>query len=153
MENLESLLEQHPFVKGLRKEHVRLLSGCTANARFDEGKFIFRENQVAEHFYILREGKVALEIYAPDRGPIVIDTLGADDILGWSWLIPPYHWKFDARVIEGTRALVLDGKCLRKKCEDDHDLGYELLKRFASIVEQRLEATRIQLLDIYGITS
>jgi len=153
MENLESLLEQHPFVKGLRKEHVRLLAGCASNARFDDGKFIFRENQEAENFYILREGKVALEIYAPDRGPIVIDTLGAGDILGWSWLIPPYHWKFDARVIEGTRVLMLDGKCLRKKCEADHDLGYELLKRFASILEQRLEATRIQLLDIYGITT
>ena len=127
--------------------------GCTSNARFDEGKFIFRENQEAEHFYILREGKVALEIYAPDRGPIVIDTLGAGDILGWSWLIPPYHWKFDARVIESTRVLMLDGKCLRNKCEADHDLGYELLKRFGSILEQRLEATRIQLLDIYGITT
>jgi CRP-like cAMP-binding protein len=77
--------------------------------------------------------------------------LAAGEVLGWSWLIPPYHWKFDARAIEQTRALALDGKCLRTKCEEDHDLGYELLKRFAQIMEERLQATRLQLLDVYGL--
>jgi CRP-like cAMP-binding protein len=93
---------------------------------------------------------VALEIVAPQRGPIIVETLGEGDILGWSWLIPPYNWHFDARAVELTRAIALDGKCLRTKCEADHDLGYELLKRFTNIMEQRLEATRLQLLDIYG---
>jgi hypothetical protein len=76
--------------------------------------------------------------------------LGEGEILGWSWLIPPYNWHFDARAVELTRAIALDGKCLRNKCEQDHDLGYELLKRFAHIMEQRLQATRLQLLDVYG---
>jgi len=80
----------------------------------------------------------------------VIETLEEGDILGWSWLIPPYLWRFDARIVEPTRAIALDGKCLRMKCDENHDLGYELLKRFAHIVTQRLQATRLQLLDIYA---
>jgi CRP/FNR family transcriptional regulator, cyclic AMP receptor protein len=149
MENLGPLLAQHPFLTGMDPDQVKLLVGCASNTRFDAGKYIFRESEEANQFYIIRSGKVALEIYTPDRGSIIVSTLGEGDILGWSWLIPPYNWRFDARVIEETRAIALDGKCLRTKCEGDHNLGYELLKRFASILEQRLEATRIQLLDIY----
>ena len=81
---------------------------------------------------------------------MIIDTVEEGDVLGWSWLIPPYHWHFDARAIDLTRAIALDGKCLRTKCEEDHNLGYELLKRFSHIIEQRLQATRIRLLDVYG---
>jgi hypothetical protein len=93
---------------------------------------------------------VALEVTAPGRAPLVVQTLGAGEILGWSWLVPPHHWLFDAVALEQTRAIALDGRCLRGKCEADHDLGYELLKRFALIMEERLEATRLQLLDLYG---
>jgi CRP-like cAMP-binding protein len=118
--------------------------------RFDAGQFVFREGEEANQFYIIRKGKVALEIFSPEKGPIIIDTLGDGEVLGWSWLIPPYHWRFDARAVELTRAIALDGKCLRNKCEEDHDLAYELLKRFAHLMEERLEATRLQLMDIYG---
>ena len=92
---------------------------------------------------------MALRIHSERRGPLTILTLGAGDILGWSWLFPPYRWKFSARAIEDTRAFAADGKCLREKAERDHDLGYELLKRFAHVVEERLEATRLQLLNVY----
>ncbi len=78
-------------------------------------------------------------------------TVAEGDVLGWSWLFPPYRWVFDAQALELTRALVFDGTCLRGKCEDDHNLGYELMKRFAHVVVQRLQATRLQLLDVYGI--
>ena len=149
METLGPLLAQHPFLKGMDAAQIKLLEGCASNVRFEKGKYIFRESEEANQFYIIRQGKVALEIYTPDRGPIIVSTLGEGDILGWSWLIPPYNWRFDAHAIDDTRAIALDGKCLRTKCEADHHLGYELLKRFASILEQRLEATRIQLLDIY----
>jgi CRP/FNR family transcriptional regulator, cyclic AMP receptor protein len=149
METLGPLLAQHPFLQGMDASQIKLLEGCASNIRFESGKYIFRESEEANQFYIIRQGKVALEIYTPDRGSIIVSTLGEGDVLGWSWLIPPYNWRFDARAIEETRAIALDGKCLRKKCEGDHNLGYELLKRFASILEQRLEATRIQLLDIY----
>jgi CRP/FNR family cyclic AMP-dependent transcriptional regulator len=153
METLERILAEHPFFKELEARHLQLIVGCAANVRFDAGQVIFREGEEANQFYVIRHGKVALEIFAPGRGPIIVETLGEGEILGWSWLIPPYHWHFNARAIELTRAIALDGKCLRTKCEEDHDLGYELLKRFAHVIEQRLQATRLQLLDIYGIHS
>lgn len=150
MGSLEPILAQHPFFEGLGVEYLRLLVGCAANVRFQPGAYLFRQGEEAGQFYLLREGRVAVEIYAPHRPPIVVQTLEAGDILGWSWLIPPYQWRFDARVVEAIRAVALDGRCLRTKCEDNHDLGYELLKRFAHITTQRLEATRLQLLDVYA---
>ncbi len=149
METLGPLLAKHPFLEGMDADQIKLLVGCASNVRFEAGKYIFREGEDANQFFILRQGRVALEIYSPERGPITVATLGEGDVLGWSWLIPPYNWRFDAKAVEDTRAIALDGKCLRQKCETDCHLGYELLKRFASILEQRLEATRIQLLDIY----
>ena len=151
MQTLEPILAEHPFLKGLKQEHLELLVGCASNVRFDAGAFVFRQGQEANHFYILRDGKVAVELFAPQRGAIAIDTYGEGDVLGWSWLIPPYHWRFDARAIEPTRAIALDARCMRTKCENDHELGYELMKRFAKIIEQRLDATRWQLLDVYGV--
>ena len=149
IESIETLLLEHPFVKGMDRAHIELITGCASNVRFDPGQWIFRENEEANEFYIIRQGKVALEVYSPERGGLMIDTLGEGDVLGWSWLIPPYSWRFDAKALELTRAIALDGKCLRTKCENDHHLGYELLKRFSSIIEQRLQATRLQLLDLY----
>ncbi|MCX6539520.1 MAG: cyclic nucleotide-binding domain-containing protein [Acidobacteria bacterium] len=153
MHTLEPILAEHPFLKGLKQEHLALLVGCASNVRFEAGAFVFRQGQEANHFYILRDGKVAVELFAPQKGAVAIDTYGEGDVLGWSWLIPPYHWRFDARAIEPTRAISLDARCMRTKCEDDHELGYELMKRFARIIEQRLDATRWQLLDVYGVRS
>ena len=153
MENLGKILAEHPFLKGLESRYLDLIAGCASNVRFDAGQFIFHEGEEANQFYVIRNGKVALEIFSPERGAIEIDMLEEGDVLGWSWLIPPYHWRFDARAVELTRAIALDGKCLRNKCEEDHDLGYQLLKRFAHIIEQRLQSTRLQLLDVYGTHS
>ena len=150
METLEAILSAHPFFKDLDARYLALLVGCTANVRFAAGAFLFRTGEEANQFYLVRAGKIALEICAPGRAPLIIETVTEGEILGWSWLIPPYHWHFDARAVEPTRALALDGKCMRGKCEADHDLGYELLKRFAHIMEARLQATRLQLLDLYG---
>lgn len=151
MESLKPLLAEHPFFAGLSDHVVDLIVGCASNTRFDAGEFLIREGQEANQFYVIRHGRVAVEIMSPDRGAIQIETLGPGEILGWSWLIPPYYWVFDARAVELTRAIALDGRCLRTKCEEDHDVGYELLKRFSYIVGQRLESTRLQLLDVYGV--
>jgi CRP/FNR family cyclic AMP-dependent transcriptional regulator len=153
METLESIIAEHPFFSGLEKRYFKLLTGCASNARFLSGRFIFRTGEKADKFYLLRKGRVALEIHTPARGTISILTLEAGDILGWSWLVAPYRWNFDARAVELTRALALDGKCLRKKAEADHDLGYELFKRFAQVMEERMEATRLQLMNVYEINS
>jgi len=150
METLEPILAQHPFFEGLEPVYLKLLVGCASNVRFEAGAYIFRRGEEANQFYLLRHGRAALEIFAPQCPPITIATLEKDDVLGWSWVVAPYSWRLDARAVEPTRAIALDGKCLRTKCEENHDLGYELLKRFVHIVEQRLEATRLQLLDVYA---
>ena len=149
METLEPILAQHPFLKELEPRHLKILVGCASNVRFNAGQILFHEGEEANQFYMIRQGKVAIETLAPELGPITVQTVGEGDVLGWSWLIPPYRWRFSARAVELTRAIALDGKCLRQKSEEDHDLGYELLKRFSGIIVERLEATRLQLLDVY----
>jgi len=151
METLERIIAEHPFFAGLESHYTELLVGCGANVRFQPGAYIFKEGEAANTFYLLRSGRVSIEINAPQRKPIVIATLSEGEILGWSWLLPPYTWKFNAHAVQDTRAIALDGKCLRTKCEQNHDLGYEVLKRFTQIIEQRLEATRLQLLDVYAV--
>ena len=151
MVTLEQYLAEHHFFQGLDQRYVELLVGCASNVRFDGGQYVFREHDEANHFYLIRHGRISLEIFIPERGTIAIQTIGEGDVLGWSWLIPPYNWRFDARAVDLTRAIALDGKCLRNKCEEDHDLGYELLKRFVHVIEADLAATRLQLLDVYGV--
>jgi CRP-like cAMP-binding protein len=129
------------------------MAECARTVEFGAGEFIFRQGEEADQFYLIRRGRVALEIPTPQAGPIILQTAGQGDFLGWSWMITPYRWHFDARAVELTRAIALDGKSLREKCDSDHDLGYEVVRRVASIMEQRLRATRLQLLDIYGICS
>lgn len=150
MENLEKYLSEHPFLAGLNPEHIKLITGCASNIVFKAGQFIFREGEEADRFYLIRHGQVVVETFIPQKGPLVIRTRSEDDIFGWSWMVPPYKWHFDARAAELTRALAIDGECLRDKCEKDHDLGYEIMKRFATVIAERLEATRLQLMDVYG---
>jgi len=150
MQSLEPYLAEHPFLKGMEKRHIELLVGCAKNVRFEEGQHIFHEGDEANEFYFIRHGKLALEIFRPHKGGIVVQTVGSGDVLGWSWLVPPHFRHLDCRAMELTRAIALDGACLRGKCDEDHKLGYELMKRFAHLVEQELVSLRLQLLDIYG---
>ena len=150
MRTLEGVLAGHPFFSGLDPRYLQLAVGCAANVRFNAGELIFQQGYDAEHFYLIRAGKVALEIHVPGRGGLTIQTLGAGEVLGWSWLVPPYNWRFDGRAAEVTRAIVFDGKCLRGKCEEDHELGYELQKRVIAILGEHLDATRFRLLDVYS---
>jgi CRP/FNR family cyclic AMP-dependent transcriptional regulator len=150
MESLEPILAEHPFLKGLEPRYLKLIVGCASNVRFRADQYLFREGEEANQFYMIRHGKVGVEIRGGKRDPIIVETIGEGGVLGWSWLIPPYRWHFDARAMELTRAIALDGKCLRTKSEEDHNLGYELLKRFSDIIVERLDATRLQLLDIYS---
>lgn len=149
-QTLEPILAEHPFFQGLPPEDIRLLTGCASNVVFKAGEAVCREGDEANLFYLIRQGRVALEIYAPERGQVTLQTIGAGEVVGWSWLIPPYKWRFDVRAVELVRAIALDGKCLRGKCDENPRLGYELLKRVAQVFTERLLATRLQLLDVYG---
>ena len=150
METLERIIAEHSFFAGLDQALLDMVAGCASNARFAAGTYILKEGDEANAFYLIREGKAVLQISAPQHKPIIVDTLDAGDILGWSWLLPPFQWKFSAQAATALRAIALDATCLRTKCEEHHTLGYELLKRFSHIIERRLEATRFQLLDVYG---
>jgi CRP-like cAMP-binding protein len=150
VQTLEPILAELPLFAGMRADHLALITGCASNVRFEPGTFIGRQGAPADTFFILRQGQVAVEIHAPGRGTLTIATVGEGDVLGWSWLVPPHQWHFDAHVLSSARAIALDGKCLRGKFGADPELGYELLRRFTPLIVQRLEATSLQLLDLYG---
>ena len=150
MKGVAELLADARFFDGLRPETVEIIAGCASNVQFGAGTLIFREGERADAFYLLRHGGVALETHSPARGPLVIETIEAGDVLGWSWLFPPYRWHFDARAVTAVRATAFDGECLRGKCAADPALGYELISRFAQTLIERLQWTRLRLLDVYG---
>ena len=150
MEGLERIVREHPFFAGLEEGFCTLVCGCAKNVRFEAGQYLFHEGAQADQFYLLRHGRVALELNGPGRGPVIFQTLGTGEIVGVSWLIPPYRWTYDARALTLVRAISLDAACLRQKCEADHDLGYAMMKRFMPVLIERLQATRLQILDVYG---
>lgn len=150
VEGLERLLREHPFFQEFGADDLALLAGCAANERFEAGQSIIREGDSADRFYIVRHGTVAVEMGVPAKGRLTIQTLGDGEILGWSWLVPPYKWAFDARAVTLSRLISLDAKCLRTKLEANYELGYRLLQRFIPVMAGRLTASRLQMLDLYG---
>ena len=151
LKTLEPIIAAHPFFQGLTPAHLALIVGCASNVRFNAGEFVAHQENEANTFYLIRYGHISVELYVPNRGgAVAIQTLGPGDVLGWSWLFPPYTWQFDARAVNLTRAIAFDGHCLRTKCDENYELGYEVMKRFAGLFSQRLSATRLQLLDMYG---
>lgn len=150
MRTIDDLLADVPALAGMAPEHLTLIAGCAVNRVFADGEYLARENEPANSFFVLREGSVALETYVPQRGALVIETLHEHELVGWSWLVPPYRTHFDVRAVGTTHTIAFDGACLRGKCDDDPALGYELLSRFAQVIVERLQATRLRLIDVYG---
>ena len=151
METLERLLLGHPFLAGLDPALGRLLVGCARNLRFALGAYLFHEDGPAEEFYLIREGRVALELHAPGRPAITIASLGGGEPVGASWLAPPYRWGFDARASTDTRAFGLDAACLREKCEADHHLDYEMMRRLLPVMVHRMQAARRETADVASL--
>lgn len=149
-QGLEPLLRGHEFFAGLAPEYLALLAGCAANVSFPAGALLFREGDPAEAFYLVRLGTVALEVHAPGNGTLTVQTLAGGDVAGFSWLLRPHRWEFDGRAVDRVLAFQMDGACLRDKCDRDPALGYELMRRFSALAVARLQATRLQLLDVYG---
>lgn len=144
--SLESVIIDHPFFAGLRPEYLAIITAGAKEARFEPEQVLFREGEPASRFYLIRSGQIALESHQPADGTVFVQTLGAGDVLGWSWLFPPFVWHFQARAVEPTVAIVLDGAHLLNAAERNRDFGYELMKRVAEVVIQRLQAARKQLL-------
>ncbi|MGO8799980.1 MAG: cyclic nucleotide-binding domain-containing protein [Roseiarcus sp.] len=150
IEGMEAIVREHRFFSRLDDDTIKLIAGCARNVRFNAGEYLFRTGESADEFYLLRHGRVALDVAAPGRAAITIETIGAGEIVGVSWLIPPYRWDLDARAVDLVRAIGMDAKCLRQKCDADHDVGYEMMMRFVPLLVDRLQAARLQLLDVYG---
>jgi CRP/FNR family cyclic AMP-dependent transcriptional regulator len=148
---LAGLLAAHPFVVGFEESQLRRITECAVRVEeFPPDRVIFQAGGVARVLYLLRRGDVALEVVAPGSSTRIVATLSGGDALGWSWMFPPYRWAFDARALTSTEAIVLDGEKLRRCAEADHELGSQVVWRVAREMADRLQATRLQLLDLYG---
>ncbi|MBI4829318.1 MAG: cyclic nucleotide-binding domain-containing protein [Nitrospinae bacterium] len=144
------ILAENPFFTTMPRAQMELVAGCAVNAVYHEGDYLFREGEAADYFFLIRHGSVALELAHPSRGAVVVETLGEGDVIGWSWLVEPYRWMFDARARETLRVVKIDGACLRGKCVADHALGYELYRRVATLMADAITAAKLQLMDVYG---
>src|SRR6266571_2108151 len=140
--SLESIIVFHPFFQGMKPEHLEVIAGCATEATFESDQILFREGEPANKFYLMQSGRVALEAHELADGTAPVQELGAGDVLGWSWLFPPFVWHFQARALEPTEAVVLSGAHLLNVAERDHEFGYELMKRVAQVVIHRLQTTR-----------
>ena len=144
------IVAAHPLLRGLPGDTVAQVAGCARNVALGPGRLLIEEGTDADTLYLIRRGSVAIEVHDPAGGTVVIDTFGAGDAVGWSWLFPPYRWHFDVRTASDVGAVALDAACLRAKAEADPAFGYELMKRFGAVILQRLQSSRLRLLDIYG---
>ena len=143
-------LTAHPFVRGMKAEHIAQLSGVTHYVSVPARYRLFEEGGTADRFWLIEAGQVALDLHVPGHGPVIIETLGRGDVIGWSWLFPPFEWLLGAVTMQPTQAFEMDGRAVRGMCEADAVLGHELTHRLISVVVHRLQATRIRLLDVYG---
>lgn len=150
VEGLDAVLREHPFFTEFDERYRALVAGCAANLVVPANAYVYREGEPADHFYLIRTGKVAIEVFVPGKAPIIVETLSGGDLMGWSWLVPPFRCSFDARAVELTRLISLDAACLRGKMEEDPVLGYELYKRFSPVIAARVAAARRQMIDLYG---
>ena len=151
MQTLEAMIRQHPFWNGFNPKYFHLLRECATSKRFAAAQMIFQEGQAADHFFLVQTGQVRLDAFVAGRGNVTIQTVSAGAPLGWSWLFSPYLWHFSARANETTELVVFNAKFLRDTSEANHDFGYELIKRVSSILLQRLQETRLLLVDFYGL--
>ncbi len=143
---VEKVIAEHPFLKGLKPAHLAVLNQNAMRVYYKAGEHVFHEGEPANRFYLIEEGKVSLESRQAEAPPRQVEIIGAGDVLGWSWLFPPYYWHFDARVIEPMTAIFFYGTRLRQECDQNFELGYELMKRVAGVAIQRLQSTRRQML-------
>jgi CRP-like cAMP-binding protein len=149
IQSIRELLGAQPVLAELEQEDLDLMATCGHLAVVAADGSLAREGEAAEQFFVLRAGRVALEIAAP-TGPLIVETLEAGDLVGWSWIFPPHRWVYDVVVVEQARVVVIDAACLRAKCDSEPAFGYRVMQCFAAVVAQRLAATRLRLLDLYG---
>lgn len=150
MRTIADILKEHTFFQDLSDEDLTFIAGCGKNIVFKEGEMIANSGDSADLFYLIREGRVSLILHTPPQKPFVFQTLGHNEILGLSWLVPPYRWTVTAKASKKIRAIAFDGKCIREKCEKEPRLGFLLMKHLVSVLIQREEAAMLHVLDVFG---
>lgn len=135
---VKSFLEAHPFFRGMNAEHISMMLEGASEREFMAGDFLFRAGEPANKFFFILDGTIAIESSNRAGARTIVQSVGGGEVLGWSWLYPPFVWHLDARVIEHADCLVLDGAHLLIAAERDHDFGYDLMKRVAQVLIQRL---------------
>jgi CRP-like cAMP-binding protein len=150
MSTIASMLADYPPLSKLSGAALESMASSARIEQFDAGARMLRTGDPANTFYVLRHGRVAVEVPSPRGGPIVIETLEPGEVLGISWMLAPYRVTFDARCVEQCGVIAIDAAALRAACDVDPSLGYALYKTFSGVVRDRLQATRMQLLDLYG---
>lgn len=145
-----SSLARHPFLHDMTDRHLDLLARTARQVEVPEGERLFEEGGRADRFWLVETGQVVLELQVPGRGPVRVETFGRDTVVGWSWLFPPFRWKFAARALSHIYAVEFDAKLVRTLCDADPEFGHELTRRFTEVLLDRLHATRLRLIDIYG---
>lgn len=153
MKSVEQALAQHPFLAGVDQRYLGQLATHASIKRFEAHQMIFHEGGPAREWYLIRQGKVGIETALMGCAGIRVDDAGPGDVLGWSWILPPYELHYSARALEATEVIALDGKALVALFEKDHDLGYEMMKRFAQVIVRRLAATRARTVTLPDSTS
>jgi CRP-like cAMP-binding protein len=144
---IANYLSTHPFFSGMDESFLKFLTDCAAELSIKKGDLLFRQGKPADTFYLLREGQISIQVPALVGPNLEIQHLGDDQLLGWSWLIPPYRWNFLARAETDSNLLKFDGKAILTRCEEDPRFGYELYKRFAALMSERLDAARQRMMD------
>ena len=150
MDTMEPILAAHAFFKGIDSRYLKLILACASRETFTPARFLCRDEEEARKFYVIHHGRVSVEIYRPRRGAVIIQTLGEGEVLGWLWYDHPERWHLDARALDLTRVISLDVQCLMDRCNQNHDFGYELMRRYAHHLAVQFRVTKVQLADFYG---
>ena len=150
IKSIHTLLAENSFFQGMPATYLETMAGCGKLVQFKPDQFLLREGSQADTFYLIREGEVAIESHLPAAAPLTVTRVSSGEFTGYSWLFPPYRNHFDSRALTRVLAIALDGACLRGKAEADHELGYQLMQRFAQVMLNRLQASRLQMLDVYS---
>jgi CRP-like cAMP-binding protein len=135
----------HAFLNDLSERHRITLAGGARPFTAAAGQYLARTGQAANVFYLIQSGRVAVGTRTPDGRLVPVQAVGPGQVLGWSWLVPPHAWQFDCQAAEPVRGLSFDAEWLREKCEQDHELGYHLLRHLVTVVAERLASTRRRL--------
>lgn len=145
-----AILSGHEVFHGMPASQLDRLAKIAHRAEVSARQRFFEEGQRADRFWLIETGLVDIDLHVPGRGTMIIESLGPGAVLGWSWLFPPHEWRFGAVAVEPVRAVVLDGRAVRTLCAMDPSLGYDLTRRFAAVMLERLQNARLRLLDLYG---